>query len=589
MLNSTGERQDDLVDTPDTHSRRARLMNRLHARLATRAQPATGFISNPEPKMIGHYARGRQLLAGNFLFAGNLIEAPGVSIWDAAQRASTSTNDVHGFAWLDDMAAVGDSRARVASQAWLADWIARYGHGGGAGWTPDITGRRLIRWIAHGFFLLRGAEKNASEAYFKSAAQQAIFLSRRWKSARPGLARFEALAGMIYAGLSLQGMEGRVAPAIEALSRDCKTQIGPDGEIPSRNPEELLEVLTLLSWVETALRGADRDVPETLMSAMTRMAPTLRALRHSDGGLARFHGGGRGLDGWLDQALASVGTFEQPDRSLHMGYGRLSAGRTSVVVDVARPPTGKAAIEAHASSLAMEITSGRRPLIVNCGSGSNFGPEWRRAGRATPSHSTLCIEGLSSSRISITKSGDEILQDGPVEVQSDISTLKDGYRIATAHDGYRRTNGLTHVRTLDLSSDGRGIAGEDLLTTLNPADEPIFDRALDREKLQGIAWSVRFHLHPEVEAVIDLGGAAISLTQKSGEIWVLRQDGAGEMRLEPSVYLENGLLRPRATQQVVLSGRTLAYSTRIRWSLSKAHDVPTGLRDVSETLTDLEN
>jgi uncharacterized heparinase superfamily protein len=128
-----------------------------------------------------------------------------------------------------------------------------------------------------------------------------------------------------------------------------------------------------------------------------------------------------------------------------------------------------------------------------------------------------------------------------------------------------------------------------LLTTLNPADEPIFDRALDREKLQGIAWSVRFHLHPEVEAVIDLGGAAISLTQKSGEIWVLRQDGAGEMRLEPSVYLENGRLRPRATQQVVLSGRTLAYSTRIRWSLSKAHDVPTGLRDVSETLTDLEN
>jgi len=83
--------------------------------------------------------------------------------------------------------------------------------------------------------------------------------------------------------------------------------------------------------------------------------------------------------------------------------------------------------------------------------------------------------------------------------------------------------------------------------------------------------------------VIDLGGAAISLTQKSGEIWVLRQDGADEMRLEPSVYLENGRLRPRATQQVVLSGRTLAYSTRIRWSLSKAHDTPTGLRDVGET------
>jgi len=387
---------------------------------------------------------------------------------------------------------------------------------------------------------------------------------------------------MIYAGLSLEGMEGRVDPAIDMLTRDCKVHIGLDGGIPSRNPEELLEVLTLLSWVETALRGAERDVPETLTAAMHRIAPTLRALRHADGGLARFHGGGRGLDGWLDQALAAVGTFEQPDRSLHMGYGRLAAGRTSVVVDVDVPPSGFSAAEAHASTLAMEITSGRRPLIVNCGSGNHFGPEWRRAGRATPSHSTLCIEGLSSSRIGISKAGVETLQDGPREVQSDISTLNDGYRLATAHDGYRRTNGLTHVRTLDLTSDGRGIAGEDLLTTLDPADEPIFDRALDREQLQGIPWTVRFHLHPDVEATLDMGATAVSLSLKSGEIWVLRQDGAQEMRLEPSVYLENGRLRPRATQQVVLSGRAMAYATRIRWSLSKAHDVPTGLRDVGE-------
>lgn len=564
-------------------------MNRLHARLAVRAQPATGFISNPEPKMIGHYARGRQLLAGNFLFSGHLIEAPGVSLWEAAERVGTSTNAAHGFAWLDDMAAVGDNRARIAAQAWLGDWVTRYGHGRGAGWTPDITGRRLIRWIAHGFFLLRGADKAASEAYFKSAAQQAIFLSRRWQAARPGLPRFEALAGMIYAGLSLEGMDGRVAPAIAVLTRDCKVQIGPDGGIPSRNPEELLEILTLLTWVETALRGADREVPETLTSAMHRIAPTLRALRHSDGGLARFHGGGRGLDGWLDQALATVGTYQQPDQSLHMGYGRLAAGRTTLVMDVDVPPMGPASGEAHASTLAMEITSGRRPLIVNCGSGSSFGPEWRRAGRATPSHSTLTIEGLSSSRITVAKTGAELLQDGPTDVQSEISVLGDGTRLATAHDGYRRTNGLTHVRTVDLTADGRAIAGEDLLTILDPADEPQFDKALDRESLQGIPWSVRFHLHPEVEAVIDLGGAAVSLTQKSGEIWVFRHDGAGELRLEPSVYLENGRLRPRATQQVVLSGRAMAYSTRIRWSLSKAQDTPTALRDTGGTLTGLEN
>ncbi len=571
-----------MVATSNGYTRPVRLMDRVHARIAARSRPATGFRSTPEPKMIGHFARGRQLMAGNFLFAGQLVEAPGASIWDVIAEIEMDRSQVHGFTWLDDLAAVGDNKSRLMAQEWLAQWIERYGAGRGDGWTADVTGRRLIRWIAHGFFLLRGADKAASEAYYKSAAQQAIFLSRRWKAARPGLPRFEAVAGMIYAGLSLSGMEDRVAPAVEMLTRDCKSQIGPDGNITSRNPEELLEVLTLLGWVEGALKDSGKSVPEALMSAMHRIAPTLRALRHADGGLARFHGGGRGLDGWLDQALATVGSIEQPSQALHMGYGRLSAGRTSVVMDVAPPPAGASAAEAHASTLAMEVTSGRRPLIVNCGSGVSFGPEWRRAGRATPSHSTLCIDTLSSSRITVDKSGAELMSDVPKDVRSEFSDLADGTRLATAHDGYRPTHGLTHVRTLDITSDGRAIAGEDLLTVLDAADEGRFDKALDAETLQGIPWSVRFHLHPEVEAEVDLGGAAVSLTQKSGEIWVFRQDGATEMRLEPSVYLENGRLRPRAAQQVVLSGRTLSYATRIRWSLSKAQDTPIALRDVDD-------
>lgn len=558
------------MDTSNMNTRRVRLMNRLHARLATRTRRVSGFTSNPEPKMIGHFARGRQLLAGNFLFSGRLIDAPDSTIWAAADQANVSTNMLQGFEWLDDLAAVGDNAARITAQAWLADWIARFGDGHGAGWTPEVTGRRLIRWIAHGYFLLRGADQSASDAYFESAARQAVFLSRRAHSARAGLPRFEALSGMIYAGLSLQGMEARAEPAIALIIRDCEAQIAPDGGIVSRNPEELLKILTLLTWVETALRGANRAVPVAVTSAMHRIAPTLRALRHSDGGLARFHGGGRGLDGWLEQALAAVGTFEQPDRSLHMGYGRLAAGRATVLMDTDVPPKGRASAVAHASTLAMEFTSGRTPLVVNCGSGSSFGPDWRRAGRATPSHSTLHIEGYSSSRIKVTKSGAELLRDGPAEVQSEFKELGDGTRLAAAHDGYRRTHGVSHVRTLDLSADGNALAGEDLLATLDPVDEPTFDAAFRAQNGQGIAWSLRFHLHPEVDAAMDMGGSVVSLTQKSGEIWLFRHDGTGDLHLDVSVYLENGRLQPRASQQVVLSGRAMAYATRIRWSFSKA-------------------
>ena len=556
------------------------MLNRLHARLAARARPATGFVSSPEPRTIGHVARGRQLVAGNFLVGGVLYEAPGASIWDIGDPGSASAADLQGCAWLDDLAAVGDAKARDRAQAWVQDWITRYDTGTGPGWTPDLTGRRLIRWINHAIFLLRGQDKVASERFYRSLARQTVFLSRRWRSAVPGLPRFESLTGMIHAGLALTGMERLIDPAVAALAADCPKEIDAGGGIPGRNPEELLDVLMLLTWAAQALTEAGRTPPPAIPAAIARIVPTLRALRHADGGLARFHGGGRGLDGWLDQALAASGVKGRSDAVLHMGFARMAAGRTTLILDAAAPPAGRVSAQAHASTLAFEMTSGRRPVIVNCGSGTSFGPDWRRAGRATASHSTLGIDGYSSSRLGSAQ-GSELLAEVPARVLCEASQLADGLRLETAHDGWRPTHGLTHARILDLTQDGRALSGEDLLTTLSPEDERRFDRAMDDVALQGIPVSIRFHLHPEVDAAIDLGGAAVSLALKSGEVWVFRADSHAAMRLEPSVYLENGRLRPRPAQQVVLSLRAMAYATRVCWTLAKAQDSPSGLRDLT--------
>ncbi|MEJ6399212.1 heparinase II/III family protein [Yoonia sp. 208BN28-4] len=569
-------------------------MHRLHARLVARGRPATAFVLQPEPRTIGHFARGRQLIAGNFLFSGLLVEAKGASIWDISSDNAVVQDEVQGCAWLDDLAAVGDAKARALAQGWVNDWIARYGDGRGPGWTPDLVGRRLIRWINHGFFLLRGQEKEDSERFFRCLGRQTIFLSRRWKTTMPGLPRFEALTGMIYAGLSLEGMEDHVAPAVAALARDCATEVDGEGGIPTRNPEELLEVFTLLTWAAQSLNESGQRPPEELLNAIARIAPTLRALRHSDGSLARFHGGGRGLDGRLDHALATSAVKTRSDDALAMGFSRLTAGRTSLIIDAAPPPKGEASANGHASTLGFELTSGRRPLVVSCGSGRSFGEDWRRAGRATASHSTLAIDGYSSSRLAapsrLAIAMQERLEDIPTFVQCEISPLYDGRRVELSHNGYARTHGLTHARTFDIAVDGRGMVGEDLLTTLSPTDNQRFDAALDRTSLQGIPFAVRFHLHPDVDATLDLGGAAVSMVLKSGEVWIFRQDGSATLTVEPSVYLENGRLKPRATKQVVLSGRAMAYATRVRWSLAKAQDTPDAVRDlVVSDPADMEN
>lgn len=564
-------------------ARKARFLNRWYAARTTRAKAATAFVSAPEPRTIGSFAKGRQLVAGNYLFAGALIEAPGIDLWDVAAPDRAFEDAVHGFAWMDDLAAVGDASTREVGQRWLWGWIERYGKGRGPGWTPDLTGRRLIRWINHALFVLRGLDAPDAAAFYLSLAQQTMFLSKRWHAAAPGLPRFEALTGLIYAGLSLEGMEALAPPAVAALARECADKIDDQGGLPTRNPEELLEVFTLLTWAAAALQEADKAVPQAHTAAIERIAPTLRTLRHSDGGLARFHGGGRGQEGWLDTALAASGVKTRAPDGLSMGYARLSAGRTSVIIDAATPPAPEASHNAHASTLAFEVTSGRRPLIVNCGSGVSFGADWRRAGRATPSHSALTLDGYSSARLGDADRAmaSEILIDAPDHVPIEVSHAPDGLRFQGGHNGYVRTHGLTHARQLELTFDGRGMAGEDMLLALEDHEKRQFDRMMDARKLGGIPFDIRFHLHPEVDAELDMGGSAVSMALKSGEIWVFRHDGTQDLRLEPSVYLENGRLKPRASQQILLSGRSMGYAMRVRWSLSKAQETAMGIRDLN--------
>lgn len=572
-------------------ARRMRFMHRLHARLSTRARPATGIVSQPEPRSIGSFAKGRQMSAGNILFAGHLVEARGAMLWDISAPDSAFAAEAHGFGWLDDLAAAGDAEARAVAQAWTWGWIEHYGRGTGPGWVPDLTGRRIIRWIHHAIFMLRGQEAPASDAFYRSLAQQAIFLSRRWQTALPGLPRIEALTGMLYAGISLTGMERMVAPALAGLARLGAGEIDAEGGIATRNPEELLEVFTLLTWAQTALEENRHPIPEPMQAAIARIAPTLRALRHSDGGLARFHGGGRGLEGRLDSALALSGNKTRQTEGLAMGYARLSAGRTSVIIDAAAPPSGLASAGAHASTLAFELTSARRPVIVNCGSGARFGVAWRKAGRATPSHSTLCLEGYSSSRFGtgshIGGAERELLEDIPHHVPVELSTAPDGLCFEGGHDGYVRTHGLTHARRLELTSDGRALVGEDMLMALDEAAVGQFDRALSDSGLNGLEYRIRLHLHPDTDAEMDMGGMAVSIALRSGEVWVFRHEPGCEMTLEPSVYLESGRLRPRAAQQIVLSGRLREPQHRVRWSLSKTGAGGEAIRDLAlEDATD---
>lgn len=533
-----------------------------------------GFLWQPEARFPGSAARGRQLMAGNFRLGGTLIEAPDTSPWDIVAPNDDFEAALHGFYWLDDLAAVPDGAGRNTAQLWLSQWVERFGKGQGPGWSADLAGRRQIRWITHALFLMNGQRPPETKLFHLALSRQTNFLAKRWNRASPGLPRFEALTGLIYSACALIGMETVLDPALQGLAQECATQIDAQGGIVTRNPEELLEVFVLLTWIAQILQETGKRADPAVDTAILRIAPTLRAMRHADGSLVRAHGGGRGAPGRLIGALVQSGVRPARIKGLAMGYARMASGRVTVIADAAPPMMGPGSTNAHAGTLAFEMASANHPVIVNAGSGAAFGADWRRAGRATVSHSTVSLEGYSSSRFAY-KASDvpperQGFAEGPTDVSIQVSEIAGGEGIVLSHDGWRRTHGLVHLRSLTLEDNGNLLRGEDGLAALDGDDRSKFlrvNRNLPSDV--GLRFSARFHLHPDVVAELDMGGAAISLTLPTDEVWVFRHGGEAEMSIMPSIYFDDTRLKPRATKQIVLTSRVRGYGAAVSWSIAR--------------------
>lgn len=551
--------------------KKARL--RFVARRIIIARPPKAFISHPEPKTIGSFNRGQQMVAGNFQFAGSVIEAPGRPIWSISDDPDV-VRELHGCAWIDDVAATGTAAGQRSLQAWVAEWIRQYGSGSGAGWTPDLTGQRLIHWISHGITIMRGQDKRATEAFLRSIARQAGFLSRTWRAAPRGLPRIQAITGLIYVALALEGVEGALQPNIKRLGKECARWIGADGGIATRNPEDLMEVFSLLVWAQQVLTENGHEPDPRHLAALERIAPTLRVLRLGDGSLVRFHGGGRGREGKLDQALAESRVRSQTMMETRMGFARLASGRTIIVVDAAAPAGGSTSARAHASTLGFEMSTGRHPLIVNSGPGRYFGPEWARASRETDCHSTVSIHGLSSSAFwNAGYVGDtfgERLSRRPQRVAIDRANDVSGVWVLASHNGFEPDFGLIHERRLFLSPNGREFRGEDTLGAKSGTASRTLETMQDR--VAGpVRFCLHFHLHPDVQASLDMSGHAVSLKLKSEEVWVFRQTG-GTIALDESAFLDQQRLRPRPTTQIVVHGAVAEDTAQVTWALTRAQE-----------------
>lgn len=558
--------------------------DRWQARLCGSSGRRARLVSTPAAPLTGNAAQGSALVEGRIsLGHSRAVLAEGRSLWAVPSPTAGFEAARQAFGWLDDLAALGTGPARQVAREWVAEWFTRQGHGKGPGWSLPLVSARLERLVVHAEWLTTGASGLNPARVERALARHRRFARRRIAMLPDGPKGLAVAARLVVAAARLDGSDALLAQAQDALDRACRVLVDRHGAVEDRSPETLARVFCHLAEAAQALADAGLGPHPEHARTLGRIAPVLRTLRHADGRLPRFHGGGAGNVARIDAALAglrdlggSVGARRHPAPFLPMGFARLSRGRVSVIVDVTAPPTSRGASgTSHAGTLGFEMTSGRSPLIVNCGGAGGFGPDWQDAARQTASHSTLVVGDRSSSKLERTRGGALVLTEAPGDVQVDLHPDLPDTHVVGAHNGYGPAFGLIHARRLDLSLAGDLLQGEDLLSAVSEADK----RRFSQVAADGVPFALRFHLHPSVEAHLDPATGVVHLALPSREVWQFTHDGPCMIRLDPGVYLENTRPEPVASRQIVLSGRVTQPGLMLRWRLARDRTTPAFAQD----------
>lgn len=494
---------------------------------------------------------GTTILGGVFPLAGQTVRR-NTDIWSDAGVRTSWHAALHGFAWLADLAAVGDQAARRKGIGLIMDWIDHHHDWSPHIWHAPVLGSRVTAWLEYYDFFFGEADEMVQRRVRKSLGRQAAHLARVAGHECDGADRLKALIGTVYASICLPRHRRRLDSTLRALTGELDRQILADGGHVERNPSTLVEILRQVAEVRSCLTQAQQVVPAGLQTAIDRMAPMVRFLRHGDGGLALFNGSVEGDAQVIDRVLALAESSGRAFGSApYAGFERLESGRSLVLVDAGAPPRAGWDSHAHAGALSFEFSSGKERLIVNCGATVHDDEAWRDAQRSTPAHSTLSLALTNSS--ALTEHGF-----GPrrAHVASERKDAEGCRLLEMLHNGFAQPLGFKHFRRIFLNEDGTDLRGEDRLVPVDP-NQPVTPRRFE----------VRFHLHPSVQASLLANHEAALLRLPSGSGWRFRSGGAA-IRLEDSIYMgRRG--DARRSQQLVLTGETREGDRIIKWAIRK--------------------
>lgn len=537
-----------------------------HSPLLSRFLPAgrqARPLHLPQTLSRGDPGFAKNAYAGRFVFDGEAIEVGSVSPFAVNDAPAPWRRALFGFQWLKHLEASGTQIARIHAKRLVSDWLNTPWRNRQNAWSPSIVATRLTAWLEAMPFLLEKPDTDFEQRVLQMINAQILFLALTAPRCSNPLDRLNAAIGLAVATICMDGHRKAHRKAMALIEYELGAQLLADGGHITRAPTALAAVLSGLTHLRALYAAAQTAPPQIVISAIDRMVPALRFFLLGNHKLARFNGKAAATAEPAAELLQAHPTPGEPlEHARFSGYHRAARGDMVLIMDAGQPATAPSGMAGHAGCLAFELSIGAHPVIVNCGVCTDRPSRWYDAMRATAAHSTLTLDGENQG---VAQRGFWPLRQAGANraelVRSTRSGRDGGILIETAHELYASRFGLTHSRSIYISSSGDDLRGEDVVSASK------LGRARAAANARAPQAAVRFHLHPDIKATQSQGAKSILLVLPNRSGWLFDTAG-GTVSLEESICLtETG--QPRRTQQIVIHGLVKDRSARFKWALKR--------------------
>ena len=445
-----------------------------------------------------------------FRFLNQVHTLPVKGSWDDLLMDKLWLYNLHYF---DDLNSI-DSRLRLNwHQDLLISWTKQNPPFSGNGWEPYPTSLRIVNWIK---WALSG--NSLPIECISSLAIQTRYLSSHLEWHLLGNHLFANAKALVFSGLFLNGNDAEkwFLKGLKIITKELNEQVLVDGANFERSTMYhaifLNDLLDLINISEAYSEKVEKTIVDNWREVAEKMLRWLLGMTHPDGKIALFNDAAFGISPEVfdirNYASRLQVDFENKkcnnDKSSNdlllehwreSGYIRLTSKNAVALLDVALVGPDYLPGHAHADTLSFEMSLFGQRLIVNGGT-SRYGvsPERLRE-RQTVSHSTVEVDGKSSSEV---WGGFRVARRAYLkDLKSRMS--EDSIWVGCSHDGYTRLPGKPiHRREWIMLSGGL----------------VVFDQVMG-----GFHQSVaRFILHPLVKINLEVENRALLFLPSGDEI-----------------------------------------------------------------------